>query len=150
MDISEIIDEHLTYFGIDIPSKKDVIKFAVNALYEQQYIDDVEAFTAAVYEREKIGVTGIGDGIAIPHGKSDAVKKPGVVILKLKNEIAWESLDDQKIKIIFLFAIGNNMDSDMNHLKMLASFAAKLGNEEKIEKILQAGDSYELLENLRR
>ncbi|HGW6230632.1 TPA: PTS sugar transporter subunit IIA, partial [Enterococcus faecalis] len=84
------------------------------------------------------GQTGIGNYLAIPHGKSAYVKKIGVAIGINSTEIPWESLDDNGVKGIILFAVGNDHKETTSHLKLLSLFARKLGNDEVVREFLQS------------
>ena len=107
-------------------------------LEETGYIDDKDAFLKDIFFRESQGCTGIGNGIAIPHGKSPSVTKVGIAIAKLTNEIEWETLDGKGVKVILLFAVGDKTEDAQEHLKLLAQVAGKLGNDEIVEKLLKA------------
>lgn len=150
MGIEDVLDSKLIFFNSDFLQKKDIINFIADEFEKNNYISNSEEFVTAVYDREKIGVTGIGSGIAIPHGKSSVVLKPGVSVIKLKKAVNWESLDNKPISLIVLFAIGNNLDGDINHLRILASFAAKLGNDQKIKDLIYSNSKEELIANLKR
>ena len=91
-----------------------------------------------IYLRESEGTTGIGNYIAIPHGKSDSVTQVGIAIAKLDHEIEWETLDGKGVKLVFLFAVSNNHEYARNHMLLLADIARKLGNDEAVEKMLSA------------
>lgn len=82
--------------------------------------------------------------MAIPHGKSPSVSKVGIAIVKLQNEIEWETNDGRGVRVIFLFAVGTDNENAMQHLKLLAQVAGKLGNDEVVEKLLNAGSVEEI------
>ena len=88
--------------------------------------------------RSSQGQTGIGHYVAIPHGKSDSVTQVGIAIGKMENEIEWETLDGEGVKLIFLFAVGNDNENAKTHLKLLAEVARNLGNDEAVEQLLSA------------
>lgn len=98
----------------------------------------MEGFKKDIYLRESEGTTGIGNYIAIPHGKSDSVTQVGIAIAKLDHEIEWETLDGKGVKLVFLFAVSNNHEYARNHMLLLADIARKLGNDEAVEKMLSA------------
>ena len=100
---------------------------------------------ANIYAREEEGQTGIGNYIAIPHGKSPYVDRIGVAIGVTENEIPWESLDGKGVKGIILFAVGDDNEGAQEHLKLLSLFARKLGNDEVIEQLIQAKDADEVV-----
>ena len=91
-------------------------------------ISDREAYRKQVYLREEESTTGIGDGIAIPHGKCDAVKKPGLAAMVIKNGVEFEALDDEPITLLFLIAAPNTEDNI--HLDVLSKLSVMLMDEE--------------------
>lgn len=138
MNLNDILDDKIICIDLLANSKDEVITALSQKLKEAGYIDDIESFKKDIYYRESIGITGIGNYIAIPHGKSDSVKKIGIAIAKLKNEVQWETLDDKGVKIVFLFAVSNNNEYAENHLALLAEIASKLGNDQAVDKLLKA------------
>lgn len=135
VDITTVLDPQVITIGLDAKNKHDVIVKLARILKKANYISDVNLFVKDIYLRENEGITGIGQGIAIPHGKSNDVKRIGVAIGILKHGIKWESLDDEKVKIVILFAVNKNADAARNQLKLLSVFAGKLGNEEVVAKL---------------
>ena len=91
-----------------------------------------------MYLRESQGQTGIGHYVAIPHGKSDSVTQVGIAIGKVQDEIEWETLDGNGVKLIFLFAVGNDNENAKTHLRLLAEVARTLGNDDAVEALLNA------------
>ena len=127
-------------------NKEEILTHLAKKLKEAKYIDDVEAFKKDIYQRESEGTTGIGNYIAIPHGKSDSVTQVGIAIAKLDHEIEWETLDGKGVKLVFLFAVSNNHEYARNHMLLLADIARKLGNDEAVEQMLKA----ETVEDLKK
>lgn len=138
MDVKEILDDRIICVHMDATNKEDALTQMAILLKNANYIDDVEAFKEDIYIREGEGITGIGNFIAIPHGKSDSVTQVGIAIAKLEHEIAWESIDGQGVKVIFLFAVSNNHEYAHNHMRLLAQIAGKLGDDERIDALLEA------------
>lgn len=138
MNLKEAIDDRLIEIDLNANSKDEAITLLSQKLKDADYIDDVESFKKDIFYRESLGSTGIGNYIAIPHGKSSSVKKTGVAIGKLVNEIEWETLDGKGVKVVCLFAVGDNPESSQIHLELLSDFASKLGNDEVVEKLLKA------------
>lgn len=145
MEIKEIIDPTIIKTNLDGKTKDEVLYELANRLYEQEYITDVEAFVKDIYLREAQGQTGIGNYIAIPHGKSAYVKKVGVAIGVTENEIPWETLDGKGVKGIILFAVGDDTEGAQKHLKLLSLFARKLGNDEVVERLIAAREIDEVV-----
>lgn len=138
MDVKEILDDRIICVNMEATNKEDALNQMAILLKNANYIDDVEAFKEDIYIREGEGITGIGNFIAIPHGKSDSVTQVGIAIAKLEHEIAWESIDGQGVKVIFLFAVSNNHEYARNHMRLLAQIAGKLGDDERIDALLEA------------
>lgn len=95
MDLSKVVNEELVSLDMNTYTKEDMLKQLSNKLFEKGCIDDVDHFMKDVYLREEEGQTGLGNSIAIPHGKSSAVVKTSIAIGKSQNDLEWESLDDQ-------------------------------------------------------
>ena len=107
---------------------------------------DVEKYIEDVKKREAISTTGIGDGVAIPHAKSAFVKVPTVIVGKSSKGIAWESLDEQPVNIVFLIAVPDG-EGDA-HLKILQTLAISLMDDDFKEELLNADDSEKIVELL--
>lgn len=126
-------------------TKIEILNELIHELKKQEIIDDEKMFLEDVLEREEIGTTGIGNGISIPHGKSDAVLKTGIVIGKTDNAIEWEALDDKPVHLIILFAVRND-DRETMHVKLLSKVATVLGDDDLTDIIINA-DSREKIVN---
>lgn len=142
MDVKEtvetVLDPKIVKFSMEAKTKDEVIRELSSLLYSQGYIDDFEAFVKDVYLREKEGITGLGNNVAIPHGKSSCVKKPAIAIGTTKCLIDWESYDDQPACLFFLFAVPSDVEGSRTHLKLLSQLATKLADEQLLDKVKQA------------
>lgn len=138
--VKSVLNKDTIKTNFNASSKDDVIKLVAKMFYDAGYVADQDDFVTAVYDREKQGATGIGNHVAIPHGKSETVKKNGVAIVTLDHEIEWESLDDTGAKVIVLFAVGDDSEGAKEHLKMLAMFAKELAKQDVIDSLLAAKD----------
>lgn len=145
MEIKDIIDLSLIDAKMCVNTKEEVLKSLSKLLLDNNYITDINHFLNDVYKRESEGQTGIGNLIAIPHGKSDFVNKVGVAIAINNKEIPWESLDDHGAKATILFAVGNDNEGTQEHLKILSLFARKLGNDEVVKKLLAAKEAADVV-----
>lgn len=146
MELDNILDEKLISIEADYKNKEAVLKGLVELLNNADYINNSFDFLEAVYNREKEGLTGIGNLIAIPHGKSESVSRPGIAITTLKKKIEWESLDDNGVQIVFLIAVGT--DDSKAHLTLLSQIARKLGNDEINSKLLIAQSKKQIMKIL--
>lgn len=145
VEVSQIIDRKNIKTNLVGLTKDEVLKELATVLLQNNYITDINGFMEDIYAREAEGQTGIGNYIAIPHGKSPHVEKIGVAIGVTKNEIPWETLDGKGVKGIILFAVGDDNEGAQEHLKLLSLFARKLGNDEVIERLIQAKDTDEVV-----
>ncbi|MGL9887182.1 PTS system, fructose-specific IIA component [Enterococcus sp. DIV1726a] len=145
VEVAKIIDPNNIKTNLVGETKDEVLKELATVLLQNHYITDVDGFMADIYAREEEGQTGIGNYIAIPHGKSPYVDRIGVAIGVTENEIPWESLDGKGVKGIILFAVGDDNEGAQEHLKLLSLFARKLGNDEVIEQLIQAKDADEVV-----
>jgi fructose PTS system EIIA component len=141
MEVKDIVDLNTIRTDMKAKSKEEALKELAEVLLQNEYITNVEVFLKDIYEREAMGQTGIGNFIAIPHGNSESVEKIGVAIGITQDEIPWETLDDNGVKGIILFAVGKENDGAQTHLKLLSLFARRLGNDEVIENLLQSKDA---------
>ncbi|SNZ17957.1 PTS system IIA component, Fru family [Terribacillus aidingensis] len=141
MEVKDIVDINTIRTDMKAKSKEEALKELAEVLLQNEYITDIEVFLKDIYEREAMGETGIGNFIAIPHGNSESVEKIGVAIGITQDEIPWETLDDNGVKGIILFAVGKENDGAQTHLKLLSLFARRLGNDEVIENLLQSKDA---------
>ncbi|MGK0550638.1 PTS sugar transporter subunit IIA [Enterococcus faecalis] len=145
MEVKEIIDPKIIKTQLLGTTKAEVLEELANVLLKNDYISDVAGFVKDIYAREAQGQTGIGNYIAIPHGKSTFVNKIGVAIGVTEQEIPWETLDGKGVKGIILFVVGPDNESAQNHLKLLSLFARKLGNDEVVEHLIQAKDAQQVV-----
>lgn len=138
MDVIDILDIKTIQTNMNVKTKDEALRELARLLCDNEYVSDAEGFIEDIYAREAEGQTGIGNYIAIPHGKSSQVKKIGVAIGINQSEIPWETLDGKGVKGIILFAVGKDNDGAKNHLKLLSLFARKLGNDEIVNKLIEA------------
>lgn len=146
MNIIEILDDNLIMESLEANSKIDALDKMSENLLKYDYISDKKGFLDDVLYREEQGTTGIGNYIAIPHGQSDYVKKTTISIAKLVDEVEWETLDDNNVKVIVLFVVKNGKDFSDNHLKLLSEVASSLANDEILNKLLSATSKNDIKE----
>ena len=144
IDLSKIISKDLLIVDSVSQSKQDVLLELANLLEKKEYITNAVNFLDDVYLRESEGITGIGNGIAIPHGKSKSVKKTTVAIAVLKNEIDWETLDEKGVKVVILFAV---QDTDATtHILLLQQVAILLANDNFLDSLKEVSSIDQLYE----
>lgn len=143
INLKTIINKDLMIINSDANSKEAILEDLCNLLINKQYIEDEQQFIEDIYLRESEGITGIGDGIAIPHGKSESVGETTVAIATLKNKIAWETLDEEPVEVVIMFAV-KDTDATTTHIILLQKVATLLARESFINAIKQINNKEEL------
>ncbi|MGC6767963.1 PTS sugar transporter subunit IIA [Enterococcus sp. LJL128] len=138
MEVKDIVDLNTVKTNMNAKTKDEALRELADLLLKNGNISEIDGFIKDIYAREAEGQTGIGNYIAIPHGKSSYVNTIGVAIGINNNEIPWESLDGNGVKGIILFAVGDDNDGATSHLKLLSLFARKLGNDEIVAELIQS------------
>lgn len=133
LDISKVISPEIVNLELQATTKLEVIEALTDLLVGNGAVKDKEAFIADVLYREEEGKTGLGEGVAIPHGKSASVTNTSIAVGRTKTPVEWESLDDKPVNIIILFAVKNS-DATTTHIKLLQKVAILLADEEVIEE----------------
>lgn len=134
IDLSKVIKKSLMIVQSHAQTKDDILKELSMLLEKEGVVNDWKEFLDDVYLREKEGITGIGNNIAIPHGKSKAVIKTTVAVATLENEINWETLDGKGVKVIILFAV-QDTDATTTHILLLQKVAILLADDEFLESL---------------
>jgi mannitol/fructose-specific phosphotransferase system IIA component (Ntr-type) len=131
LKISEVIKPETVALEMnDVTCKAQAINRLAGMLYQAGHLTDLDAYIKSVYEREQLGPTYMGNFIAIPHGKCDAVKAAGVAFGLSKNSFQYETeLGEGPVKLVFLLAIPNQMSADA-YVAVLARLARLLVHEE--------------------
>jgi fructose-specific phosphotransferase system IIA component len=144
MKISEILTEDVIGVKITAKDKNDAINQMIDLAEKSGKIIDVEEVKKCVFEREKLVSTGVGKGFAIPHGKTDAVSDVVASFATLKEPIDFESIDNEKVNLIFLL-IGK--DTLLNvHIKLLSRVSRLMNKDEFRERLLKAKTKKQLLD----
>ena len=123
--------------------KQDALDKMVDLMAKSGKINDVETYRKGVYAREEESTTGIGEGIAIPHCKSDAVDRPGLAAMVLPDGVDFDSLDGEKVDLIFLIAAPNTKENV--HLDVLSKLSVLLMDEEFTKNLRSAKTVEEFL-----
>lgn len=133
-----------------VTGKNEALDAMVALMAKSGKINDVEKYRKGVYAREEEGTTGIGEGIAIPHCKSDVVSKPGLAAMVIKDGVDFDALDGEKVSLIFLIAAPNTEDnvhldvlSKLSVLLMDENFTSGLRNAKTVEEFLSVIDRAE-------
>ena len=148
MRITDLLDKRSISLDAAPADKKATLDMAVELMAKSGKLLDVEQYRAQVYAREEESTTGIGEGIAIPHGKCDAVKAPGLAAMVIKNGVEYESLDGEPVTLLFLIAAPNTKDnvhldvlSKLSVMLMDENFTTSLRNAKSVDEFLQIIDA---------
>ncbi len=143
MRITDLLDARSISLTSSPKTKSEALDQAVALMVKSGKINDEEAYRKQVYAREDESTTGIGEGIAIPHGKCDAVSKPGLAAMVIKNGVEFDSLDGEPVTLLFLIAAPNTKDNV--HLDVLSKLSVMLMDEEFTENLRNAKSVDEFL-----
>ena len=147
IELSKVIHKELLKVGSKATTKGEIIEELADMLEVKGFVRSSEDFVRDVYLREEEGETGIGQGVAIPHGKSAAVIETTVAIAVLDQEIEWETLDGEGVKVVIMFAVKDS-DANTTHVLLLQQVAILLANNtfiEAVKNVASADALYELI-----
>ena len=144
MKITELLDINSIDLNPQISNKEEAIDHLVNLLDQSGKLNDKEIYKESVLNREKQSTTGIGDGVAIPHGQSEGVKTAGLSAMVVKEGLDFKSLDGQPTYLFFM--IGAPKDSEGAHLQALAQLSTLLMEEDFRNALINASSKEEFLQ----
>lgn len=143
MRITDLLDKNSINLNASPQNKKEALDQAVELMARSGKINDVEAYRKQVYAREEESTTGVGEGIAIPHGKCSAVNAPGLSAMVIKDGVDFDSLDGEPVNILFLIAAPDTEDNV--HMDVLSKLSVLLMDEEFVDSLKKAKDVDEFL-----
>lgn len=141
MELADILPEESVLFCTDIKSKHDVLKRLAEQASKATGQSAQELFEA-LNDRESLGSTGLGNGIAVPHGKVAGLKRVAAVFVKLGTPVDFESVDDQPVDLVMMLLAPVGAGAD--HLKALARVARVLRTDSIAENLRRATDPHRL------
>lgn len=149
MNIKDLIDKDLIVLDSDATTKEEALKELVELLDKKGVLTSKEEFFNDVLEREKVSPTGLEEGLAIPHSKSDYVKSSRIAVARLTGTIDnWESVDsDNKVNLIFLLAIPTQ-EKGTTHIEILKNLTTSFMKEGFIEELQSVKSKEEFIELL--
>lgn len=146
MRIKDLLKEESIWLASYAENKKEALDQALALMQRSDRIADAQAYRKAVYAREAEGTTGVGEGIAIPHGKCSAVKEPGLAAMVIPNGVDFDAMDGEKVTLLFLIAAPNTEDNV--HLDVLSKLSVMLMDETLTGRLRSAKTEREFLEIL--
>ncbi|HSQ74828.1 MAG TPA: PTS sugar transporter subunit IIA [Bacteroidota bacterium] len=148
MKISDILTDDLVVAGLDGTSKNDIIDAMVDLVATSPKVLDKEKVREAILERERIMSTGVGNGFAIPHGKTDAVTDIVAAFAVTEKDIDYDSLDEKPVRLVFLLVGKDNLVGP--HIKLLSRISRLMNKEEFRKRLLTVTSPKEILEMFRQ
>lgn len=144
MKITELLDKSCISLVGTPRNKKEALEQAIALMGKSGKLRNLEDYKRQVFAREEESTTAIGDGIAIPHGKCDAVLKPGLAAMVIPNGVDFDSLDGEPVTLLFLIAAPNTKDNV--HIDVLSKLAIMLMDEEFTSALRNAKSVEEFLQ----
>ena len=143
MKITDLLSKDSIELNVSASNKDDIINKMTELMLKTGKITDASAYKELVLKREEEGSTGVGEGIAIPHGKGDCVKEPGLVAMVVPNGVEYDALDGKPVNLLFMIAAPNT--SDNVHLDVLSRLSTMLMDTEFKNKLISAKSKDEFL-----
>ena len=143
MKITDLLSKDSIELNVSASSKDDIISKMTELMLKTGKITDANAYKELVLKREEEGSTGVGEGIAIPHGKGDCVKEPGLVAMVVPEGVEYDALDGKPVNLLFMIAAPNT--SDNVHLDVLSRLSTMLMDTEFKNKLISAKSKDEFL-----
>lgn len=147
MKISDILEEKFAVTNLPGKTKDEIINALVDLVSNSPKVLDKEKLRTAIFEREKIMSTGVGNGFAIPHGKTDAVADTVAAIGITAQPIDYQSLDDKPVRLVFLLVGKDNLVGP--HIKLLSRISRLMNKEDFRNKLLGIQTSREIIEAIK-
>ncbi len=148
MKISDILTENLVVTNLAGSTKEEIIDALVNLVSKSPKVIDKEKVRAAIFEREKIMSTGVGNGFAIPHGKTDAISDIVAAFGVTAQPIPYQSLDEKPVRLVFLLVGKDNLVGP--HIKLLSRISRLMNKEEFRNRLLETKSSQEVIAAFRQ
>lgn len=139
MEIASILSRDCVLHNLECTSKKRLLENVASHLCDQNPILDPGDVFSALIAREKLGSTGLGNGIAIPHCRIPGCTKTIGVLVTLKSPIDFDAIDGKPVDIIFVLIVPDDQNKD--HLQTLASLAQIFSDTKQLDRIRQSADA---------
>jgi len=146
MNLHNFMDKGSILLDYELKSKKSVLELISKSMAEITGTNSDNIFSK-LYEREKLGTTAFGNGIAIPHARIDKLANAKIMILKLKTPVDFESIDNKKVDIIFTLLVPD--DESDKHVEVLSKIASLLDNKIMRENLRQAKNESDIISLLK-
>lgn len=135
MTLTSLLDEKTTLTGLEVSSKADLLNRMVDLFEPKVSADQLERIRSAVLQREEIMSTGVGKGLAIPHGKAAGLEESYVSFALLKDPIHFDSIDKEPVRIVFML-VGPESKNSI-HIKLLSRISRLMNNDSFRNRLLE-------------
>lgn len=143
----KVISEEMIFLDKELTSQEDILKFIVKSAFENDYVEEEDKLLTAVKKRENEISTAIGYLIAIPHGKTGAVKSPFISMVRTSEKVKWTEDNDEMVRLVFLIGVPEKSEGKL-HLKFISQLSKKLLDDSFREKLLNKKNKNEIFEQL--
>ena len=148
MKITDVLEEQFVRTNLPGNSKEDIIDSMISLIGNSKNVLDKEKVRQAIFEREKIMSTGVGNGFAIPHGKTDAVKDIVAAFAITEHPVNYQALDDQPVRLVFLLVGRDSLVGP--HIKLLSRISRLMNKEEFRRELLTSKTPKDVIDLFRR
>lgn len=138
MQLVDVLKENLVFLNFEAENKDQAIEKFILSLQKTGAIKEPEALKDALFEREKLGTTGVGGGIAMPHARSSAIKDLTVAFFRSEDGIDFKAIDNNPVNLIFMLLAP--VSSGGPYLKLLAKISRLLRSDDFKNALLEAKD----------
>lgn len=144
MNIISLLNKKTVLPSLKVANKEEALDKLISSISDQVDNDELEAIRNAVFEREKIMSTGVGKGLAIPHGKTAGIEDNYAAFALLEEPIDYEAIDGEPVQMIFLL-VGPE-SSNRLHIKMLSRISRLMNNNNFREHLKKSRSSEEIID----
>ena len=147
MNIFSLLDTQSVLPNLEVNNKAEILQRLVSSLEGKVSAEESEKILEAVQEREEIMSTGVGKGLAIPHGKTAAIEQTYAAFAVLKEPVEYEAIDHKPVKMVFLLA--GPQSSNSLHIKMLSRISRLMNNSDFRNRLLECTSAEEIIEQFK-
>ncbi|HAV43270.1 TPA: hypothetical protein DCX15_04570 [bacterium] len=146
MHLSSLIKKELVLLELKAQNKEEVIREMAELISKDKRIKDKDRLIQAMFEREELGTTGIGNGLAIPHARTDAVKDIVIAFAKSKEGADFESMDKKPANLFFM--VVGPQEKNKEYLRVMSILARLFSKEENRQTLMRATTPKEIIKSV--
>ena len=147
MNIFSLLDPQTVFPDLEVNDKAEILDTLVSSLKGKVSNGEIEKIRSAVIEREKIMSTGVGKGLAIPHGKTAGIQETYAAFAILKNPVDYEAIDDQPVNMVFLLV--GPQSSNSLHIKLLSRISRLMNNSDFRDTLRECSSAEQIIERFK-